>query len=119
MAIRRQHPDDPGFARLTLAAVGLEFGLPNLRLERDGKKIGLRHEVFARQIAAYLCQTVFAMSTPRVAELFTRDRTTIIHALRVVEESREDPVFNRKLLKTEAFLIDSLHRFRPEKGRTA
>jgi len=112
MPIRRQHPDDPSFARLTLAAVGLEFGQPNLRLERDGKKIGLRHEVFARQIAAYLCQTVFAMSTPRVAELFSRDRSTIVHALQVVEESREDPVFNRKLSKTEDFLIDSLHIFK-------
>ena len=119
MAIRRQHPDDPGFARLALAAVGLEFGLPELKLERDGMKNGLRHEVFARQIAAYLCQTVFNMSTPRVAELFTRDRSTIIHALRVVEESRDDPVFNRKLIKTEAFLTQSLHTFRPTRGGVA
>ena len=123
MAIRRQHPDDPSFARLAVAAVGLEFGQPNLKLERDGRKIGLRHEVFARQVAAYLCQTVFAMSTPRVAELFTRDRTTIIHALNVVEESRDDPVFNRKLIKTEEFLIGSLHAFgsstRPPIGGTA
>jgi len=112
MAIRRQHPDDPSFARLTVAAVGLEFGLPDLKLEREGKKKGIRHEVFARQVAAYLCQTVFDMSTPRVAELFARDRSTIVHALNVVEESREDPVLNRKLLKTEDFLIQSLHAFK-------
>ena len=116
MTIRRQHPDDPGFARLTLAAVGLEFGQPELKLERDGRKIGLRDEVFARQVAAYLCQTVFNMSTPRVAELFTRDRSTIVHALQVVEESRDDPVFNRKLIKTEDFLIQSLHTYGPSIG---
>ena len=112
MATRQQHPDDPGFARLAVAAVGLEFGIPNLKLERDGKKIGIRHEVFARQVAAYLCQTVFGMSVPRVAELFTRDRSTIVHALSVVEDSRDDPVFNRKLLKTEDFLIQGLHIFK-------
>lgn len=111
MPIRRQHPDDPSFARLTLAAVGLEFGLPNLKLEREGRKIGLRQEVFARQVAVYLCQTVFNMSIPRVAELFSRDRTTITHALAVVEESREDPVFNRKLMKMEDFLLDSWRSF--------
>jgi len=55
------------------------------------------------------------MSTPRVAELFSRDRTTIVHALRVVEESRDDPVFNRKLSQTEDFLILSLNSFRPNR----
>jgi hypothetical protein len=89
-----------------------QAGLPDLKLERDGRKIGGRHEVFARQVAAYLCQTIFDMSAPRVAELFSRDRTTIIHAVQVVEESRDDPVFNRKLIKTENFLIESLQAFR-------
>ena len=112
MAIRRQHPDDPSFARLTVTAVGLEFGLHNLTLEHDRQIRGSKQEVFARQLAAYLCQTVFDMSIPRVAELFSRDRSTIVHALNVVEDSRDDPVFNRKLLKAEAFLNDSLHTFR-------
>ena len=35
MAIRRQHPDDPSFARLAVIAVGLEFGLPDLTLAQD------------------------------------------------------------------------------------
>ena len=112
MAVRRQHPDDPAFARLTVSAVGLEFGLPYLTLEKHQKRGGTKQEVFARQLAAYLCQTVFDMSIPRVAELFSRDRTTIIHALRVVEDSRDDPVFNRKLMKAESFLTDSLQTFR-------
>ena len=112
MATRRRHPDDPSFARLTVSTVGLEFGLPNLTLEQDRKISATKQEVFARQLAAYLCQTVFDMSIPRVAELFSRDRSTIVHALNVVEESRDDPVFNRKLLKAEAFLTDSLQTFR-------
>ncbi len=112
MAVRRQHPDDPGFARLTVTAVGLEFSLPHLTLEAHERAGATKPEVFARQVAAYLCQTVFNMSIPRVAELFHRDRSTITHALNVIEDAREDPVFNRKLLKAENFLIDSLHTFR-------
>ena len=112
MAIRRQHPDDPSFARLAVIAVGLEFGLPDLTLAQDRTIPKNKQEVFARQVAAYLCQTVFDMSPPRVGELFSRDRSTIVHALNVVEDSRDDPVFNRKLVKAESFLTDSLHTFR-------
>ena len=112
MAILRQNPDDPSFARLAVIAVGLEFGLPDLTLAQDRTIPKNKQEVFARQVAAYLCQTVFDMSPPRVAELFSRDRSTIVHALNVVEDSRDDPVFNRKLVKAESFLTDSLHTFR-------
>ena len=112
MAVRKHHPDDPGFARLTVTAVGLEFSLPHLTLDAHMRTGTTKPEIFARQIAAYLCQTVFNMSIPRVAELFRRDRSTITHALNVIEEAREDPVFNRKLIKAETFLMDSLHTFR-------
>jgi len=112
MAVRRRHPDDPSFARLTVTAVGLEFGLPDLTLENHLRAGATKQEIFGRQIAAYLCQTVFDMSIPRVAELFSRDRSTIVHALNVIEEGRDDPVFNRKLLKAESFLTDGLQIFR-------
>ena len=112
MAIRQQHPDDPHFARLAVTTVGLEFGIPDLRLENTARAGVTKPEVFARQIAAYLCQTVFDMSLPRVAELFSRDRSTIVHALSVVEETRDDPVFNRKLSKAEDFLFQSVVQFR-------
>lgn len=112
MAIRRQHPDDPHFARLAVTTVALEFGVPGLRLE-ETSRVGMKKpEIFARQIAAYLCQTVFDMSLPRVAELFSRDRSTIVHALNVIEETREDPVFNRKLTRAEDFLTQSAINFR-------
>jgi len=112
MAVRKRHPDDPGFARLTVTAVGLEFGLPELTLHQHERAGVSKQEIFARQVSAYLCQTVFDMSLPRVAELFGRDRSTIVHALNVVEDGREDPVFNRKLTKAENFLMESLQIFR-------
>ncbi len=42
MPMRRYNADDPSYARLAVAAVALEFGLPDLKLERDGRKIGMR-----------------------------------------------------------------------------
>ena len=52
----------------------------------------------------YLAATGFNMTTTRTAELFERDRSTVSHALGVVEDSRDDAVFNRKLEKVERFL---------------
>jgi len=110
MRTRRFHPDDPAYARLTIAAVGLEFGLPDLTIG-DVSKVS-RQSIFARQVAMYLLQTVFDMTMTRAAELFARDRSTVAHALNVVEDSRDDPVFNRKLEKVETFLTQSLQIFR-------
>ena len=86
--------------------------MPALTLHQHERAGASKQEIFARQISAYLCQTVFDMSVPRVAQLFCRDRSTIVHALDVIEEGREDPVFNRKLMKAENFLIESLQTFR-------
>lgn len=105
MRTRRLHPNDPAFARLTLAAVALEFGQPDLSLSPGHK--GSKHTVFARQTAMYLLHTVRDLTMTRTAELFSRDRSTVSHALNVIEDSREDPVFNRKLEKVEDFLIES------------
>lgn len=106
---RNIRPDDPAFARLTVATVALEFGHPDLSIDLRLK--GTKQLVYARQVAMYLLQTVFDMTTTRTAELFSRDRSTVSHALKVVEESREDPVLNRKLIKVEDFLFASFAEF--------
>lgn len=111
MRIRRCNPNDIAFARLTMTVVALEFGQPDLSLDIQNAGRGKRQIIFARQVAIYLLQTVFNMTATRTGELFLRDRSTITHALNVIEESREDPVFNRKLLKAEDFLTESLATF--------
>jgi hypothetical protein len=108
MRHRQQNPNDIAFARLALTIVALEFGQPDLSLDIEKTGAGRRHAVFARQVAIYLLQTVFNLTATRTAELFSRDRSTITHAIRVVEDSREDPVFNRKLLKAEDVLSQSV-----------
>ncbi len=112
MTTRNAHPDDFAFARLTVTAAALEFGQPDLSLDIEKRGKGAKDSIFVRQVAMYLLQTVFDLSLARTAEVFGRHYSTISHALRVVEESRDDAVFNRKLMKTEDFLSESLTTFR-------
>ena len=109
MRTRKIRTDDPAFARLTVAAVALEFGSHELSMDMAHR--GPKDMAFARQVAMYLLQTVFDMTATRTAELFSRDRSTVAHALNVIEESRDDTVFNRKLTKVEDFLLDSSATF--------
>jgi chromosomal replication initiation ATPase DnaA len=61
---------------------------------------------FARQMAMYLCHFAFAMSFTEVGQAFGRDRTTAGHAVRRIEEARENPEFDGVLQRLE----DTLHR---------
>lgn len=59
---------------------------------------------FARQTAMYLCRLVFAMRLGDIAAAFGRDRSTVAHAIRRIEEAREDPDIDRRLGWLEAAL---------------
>ncbi len=59
---------------------------------------------FARQIAMYLCHIVFRMSPTEVSRVFGRDPSTVVHALRRIEELREEPELDRTLDWLEAML---------------
>jgi chromosomal replication initiation ATPase DnaA len=60
---------------------------------------------FARQIAMYLSHIVFEMNQRQVARAFGRDRSTAAHAIRHIEELREDPEVDRMLGLLEALLM--------------
>ena len=51
----------------------------------------------ARQVAMYLAHTICGYTLTDVGEMFERDRTTVAHACRVVEDQRDDPHFDRAL----------------------
>ena len=67
---------------------------------RRGPKVA-----FARQIAMYLSHIVFEMNQRQVARAFGRDRSTAAHAIRHIEELREDPEVDRMLGLLEALLM--------------
>lgn len=58
----------------------------------------------ARQITIYLAHVGLAWPIWRVATAFHRDRTTAGHAVRIVEELRDDPDFDGRLNDLEACL---------------
>jgi chromosomal replication initiation ATPase DnaA len=55
---------------------------------------GTAEAAFARQVAVYLCHIGFELSLARVAAAFGRDRSTIAHACRAIEDRREEPQFD-------------------------
>ncbi|MFN4184378.1 MAG: helix-turn-helix domain-containing protein [Hyphomonas sp.] len=48
----------------------------------------------ARHIAMYLAHTACGMSLARVARAFGRDRSTVSHGCRIIEDYREDADFD-------------------------
>lgn len=52
---------------------------------------------FARQAAMYLAHVGCGLNFSEVGRLFARDRTTVAHACELIEQRREDPVFDRSL----------------------
>lgn len=58
----------------------------------------------ARQIGMYLAHTVFGLSLKTVGVYFGRDRTTAAHACRLVEDRRDDRVFDEELAELEDLL---------------
>lgn len=62
------------------------------RMTRGRAKVAL-----ARQVAMYLAHIACGLSLTETGKLFARDRTTVAHACCVVEDRRDDPVFDRAL----------------------
>jgi chromosomal replication initiation ATPase DnaA len=87
---------------LVIATVCLEFGVTETDI-KNPKRQG-RHLRFARQVAMYLSHIIYEMNHTLIGERFAKDRSTISHACKVVEESRDDPVFDMKIIKLENFL---------------
>ncbi len=55
----------------------------------------------ARQIAMYLLHTSLSVPYMDVADMFGRDRTTVSHACRTVEDLRDDPMHDDMLSKLD------------------
>lgn len=56
---------------------------------------------FARQVAMYLAHVGFALSFETIGRAIGRDRTTVAHACRVVEDARDDIWFDCRLATLE------------------
>lgn len=61
----------------------------------------------ARQIAMYLCHIVFEIGICDAARAFGRDPSTVTHALRRIEEMRDEPEFDTSLTMIETLLLNT------------
>lgn len=60
---------------------------------------------FARQVAMYLAHVAYGLTLTEVGNLFTRDRTTVAHACGLVEDRRDDPLFDSALEHLEMSIL--------------
>jgi len=67
-------------------------------------------DALARQTAMYLAHTVFAVSFGQIGRIYGRDRTTVAHACRRIEDARERSGFDERLRRLET------HCRRPRSG---
>ena len=76
-------------------AVAHVFGVDIAGIEHGTR--GRADVALARQTAMYLAHVSCGMSMTAVGRLFSRDRTTVAHACAMIEDRRDDPVFDRAL----------------------
>ncbi|MEC9461839.1 MAG: helix-turn-helix domain-containing protein [Pseudomonadota bacterium] len=62
-------------------------------LENDGDP-GRRATSHVRQVAMYVCHVAYSMPMGEVAQAFGRDRSTVGHACRMVEDRRDDRAYD-------------------------
>jgi len=81
------------------AAVSVVFSVDTARLHAGSR--GQAQVAHARQVAMYLMHCAFSLSHTDIGRAFGRDRTTVGHACSLVEDRRDDPVYDRTLSNLE------------------
>lgn len=88
------------------ACVAHVFAVPHEALRASTR--GRADVARARQVAMYICHTTLAFSLTAVGELFDRDRTTVGHACRLVEDLRDDADFDMMVACLEKVVLGCL-----------
>lgn len=86
---------DPALREALEGAMAHVFGVAEGDLFRSSR--GKARVALARQTAMYLAHVSCRLTLTDVGLVFRRDRTTVAHACSVVEDRRDDPVFDRAL----------------------
>lgn len=97
--------NETALAQLVCAIVSIEFGVKSVDLLSPTK--GPAHLSYARQVAMYLMHVVFQIRVAGVGRAFGRDPSTASYACRIIEDERENTLFDHKLQILEEFLNSS------------
>ena len=92
-------PPSERVLRFVTLCVARDFGLDPADLLAHTR--GAPRAAFARQAAIYLAHVGFGLSFAAGGRLFHRDRTTVAHACRVIEDRRDDRELDRRLTVLE------------------
>ncbi len=106
------------FAQIIGMIVATAFQVPVADISAPTR--GCASVAAARQVALYLVHVGFGLTLTQTGTLFGRDRTTVAHACRSVEERREDPDFDACLDYLEIaarIYIDSRANSHPCRGQ--
>lgn len=93
-------------ARLVLLVVGAQMRTSRRALLLPSR--GPAHTSMARQVAMYLLHTMLSCPYQEVAAIFGRDRTTVSHACRQVEDMRDDADFDLRIAAMEEIIEAAL-----------
>lgn len=111
-------PSHAGLSREAIEQAVIQvFGIAYSDLRRSTR--GRAKVALARQVAMYLAHVGCGMSLTETGRLFARDRTTVAHACNVIEDRRDDPIFDRALDLLEwavPALTTRSHTLRPTAG---
>ncbi|GGD93961.1 hypothetical protein GCM10011390_10850 [Aureimonas endophytica] len=92
--------------RLARQIASAFFDVPLVEIERPNRAAAASCE--ARHAAMYLANVVFQIPLVVIAQEFGRDRTSVGHAIRRVEDRRDDPPFDHCLERLEALAASCL-----------
>ncbi len=93
--------------RLAQEIAGLGFDVPVSEIRRPSRAASRSCD--ARHVAMYLAHTTFQISLTRMALAFGRERTSIAHAVRRIEDWRDDEAFDRMLERLEGLAVAACH----------
>jgi len=98
----------PASAAVIEAVVSQVFSVDVTALRRTTR--GRAAVALARQVAMYLAHAGCGLNKSNAGTLFARDRTTVAHACGVIEDRRDDPVFDRVMDLIEGIVAAQIHR---------
>lgn len=94
------HKDDPVLTReFIFNTVAVVFDVDTELLLKPNR--GRAEVAMARQVAMYLAHVGCELSLTAVGRVFGRDRSTVAHACKRIEDARERPQFDRAIAMME------------------
>lgn len=102
---REAYSQNAGDLVLAIVSKDLDVSIADLkRATRSKTKICV-----ARQVVMYLLHTSMSCSYCEVANFLSRDRTTVSHGCRLIEDMRDDEVFDQTISKMEIFALAAMN----------